>query len=167
MWSFVKNKNYGTVIEKINLSIITNGRNVAFFRNRHNNRYPLNWKVFLWEVKIDNIFKQRCEYCWATLNYKTRYIIQCDWLRGSKAFYSVQNVQVGNGRQVKKIIRQYTRIITHRRKSIINRLKVFCKTFSHLDRLNCISNIYTKMSIIEINFRNIFYLFPKFHRLEF
>jgi hypothetical protein len=36
---YKKTKNFGKVIGKINVSVITNGRTVAFFANRQNNRF--------------------------------------------------------------------------------------------------------------------------------
>ena len=49
----------------------------------------------------------------------------------------------------------------------INRLELFCRTWSYLHRFNCISTVYKEMNYTGIVFGNWWYIFTEFGRLGF
>ena len=104
-------RNFGKLFKnKSSLYLLT--YNMLLFQNRHNNSFfHLRWEMFLWQPKVLNIFKQRCEFCGTSVNYSSGCTVKSERLRGSEEVNRFQNFYLRNIRQQKNVTVQQTMLI--------------------------------------------------------
>jgi hypothetical protein len=128
---------------KKNSGLITIRRTVAFFSKWHSNSFFLRLNVFRWQA--DKIRKSSCANIveQAVIIVPGAPSIVTDWenLRGFVAFKTSNTEMGGTAKNHLSI----DHIGSHRRNTI-NRLEIFYRNCSYLDRFKNISTIYIEMN---------------------